>query len=129
MMCTLKTYMLRVTVQRRSCISAFVERVVTSFAYVEQMQQFFSSDFALALELDGLNESHPILQEVASPDEINSLFDSISYSKVSNMGLYVHRSILVDKFLQLRRCLRTIGWLDILTFLYFARNILLEYAY
>ena len=91
-----------VPVRRRSCISASVERVVTSFAYVEQMQQFFSSDFALALNLDGLNESHPILQEVASPDEINSLFDSISYSKVSNMGLYV--GALVVKFVQLRRC-------------------------
>ena len=40
------------------------------------------SDLSLALGLDSLNESHPILQEVASPDEINSLFDTISYSKV-----------------------------------------------
>ncbi len=48
-----------------------------------QMQQFIYSDLTEALHLDGLNESHPILQEVASPDEINSLFDSISYSKVS----------------------------------------------
>ena len=47
------------------------------------MQQFFFSDVTQALDLDGLNESHPILQEVASPDEINSLFDSISYSKVT----------------------------------------------
>ena len=41
-----------------------------------------ASDFVDALSLDGLNESHPILQEVKNPDEINSLFDSISYSKV-----------------------------------------------
>ena len=47
-----------------------------------QLDQFFGSDLSGALDLDSLNESHPILQEVASPDEINSLFDTISYSKV-----------------------------------------------
>ena len=47
-----------------------------------QLDQFFGADLSLALELDSLNQSHPILQEVASPDEINSLFDTISYSKV-----------------------------------------------
>jgi len=50
------------------------------------MQQFYFSDLTQALSLDGLNESHPILQEVASPDEINSLFDSISYSKVRQVA-------------------------------------------
>lgn len=38
--------------------------------------------YVSALTLDGLNESHPILQEVKNPDEISSLFDSISYDKV-----------------------------------------------
>ena len=32
---------------------------------------------------DGLNESHAIIQDVSNPNEINSLFDSISYQKVS----------------------------------------------
>ena len=48
-----------------------------------QMDQFVVADLSTALSLDSLNESHPILQEVGNPDEINSLFDSISYSKVS----------------------------------------------
>ncbi len=52
------------------------------FATVFQLEQFVADDMVLALELDGLSESHPILQEVAHPSEINSLFDSISYSKV-----------------------------------------------
>ena len=47
-----------------------------------QLDQFVVEDLTLALKLDGLNESHPILQEVGHPDEINALFDSISYSKV-----------------------------------------------
>ena len=36
-----------------------------------------------AFSADGLNESHPIVQTVSNPNEINALFDSISYSKVS----------------------------------------------
>ena len=59
--------------------------VLTTFTtYCPQLDQFFGSDLSGALNLDSLNESHPILQEVASPDEINSLFDAISYSKVTD---------------------------------------------
>ena len=47
-----------------------------------QLDQFVVGDLIGALAADSLNESHPILQEVSSPNEINSLFDSISYSKV-----------------------------------------------
>ena len=43
------------------------------------------SDLVPALALDGLNESHPILQDVKNPNEISSLFDSISYSKVCSI--------------------------------------------
>jgi len=46
-------------------------------------------DLTGALAADSLNESHPILQEVSSPNEINSLFDSISYSKVRMSILHV----------------------------------------
>ncbi len=47
-----------------------------------QLDQFFAEDLSSALELDALNESHPILQPVNNPDEIESLFDTISYAKV-----------------------------------------------
>ena len=47
-----------------------------------QMEQFVSEDVTKALAADGLNESHPILQEVKDPAEINSLLDYITYSKV-----------------------------------------------
>ena len=34
------------------------------------------------MEFDGLVTSHPIYVPVANPDEINEIFDKISYSKV-----------------------------------------------
>ena len=48
-----------------------------------QLEEFLTSDVFLAFVADGVNESHPIIQTVSNPDEINELFDSISYSKVS----------------------------------------------
>ena len=35
-----------------------------------------------AFSLDGLQNSHPIKVPVNHPDEINEIFDSISYNKV-----------------------------------------------
>ena len=35
-----------------------------------------------ALALDSLHDSHPISVEVTDPDEVESIFDAISYSKV-----------------------------------------------
>ena len=49
-----------------------------------QLEQFLVSDLSYALSEDSLLESHPILFHVSNPDEINSLFDSITYSKVAN---------------------------------------------
>ena len=43
--------------------------------------QFVSSDVNAGLGLDGLENSHPIEQEVKDPSEINQLFDAISYQK------------------------------------------------
>ena len=42
---------------------------------------FVIDDTNVALELDGLANSHPIEQEVNNPAEIGQLFDAISYSK------------------------------------------------
>lgn len=47
-----------------------------------QMQdQFVIDDLLRALYLDSLTTSHPISVPVHSPDEINDIFDTISYSK------------------------------------------------
>jgi len=46
------------------------------------MDQFVVRDLQTALTLDGLNTSHPIITGATDPDEINALFDAISYEKV-----------------------------------------------
>jgi puromycin-sensitive aminopeptidase len=43
--------------------------------------QFIFSDTGPAMSLDGLKNTHPIEAEVKTPNEINELFDAISYSK------------------------------------------------
>lgn len=45
--------------------------------------QFVSTDYSRCLELDSLDNSHPIEVEVGHPSEIDEIFDSISYSKGS----------------------------------------------
>lgn len=48
-----------------------------------QLDGFVVSDMVAAFTLDGLANSHPIKVPVNHPDEINEIFDSISYNKVS----------------------------------------------
>lgn len=43
--------------------------------------QFVTMDLGSALKLDGLENTHPIEVEVYHPDEINEIFDAVSYSK------------------------------------------------
>ena len=47
----------------------------------EMWTQFIVMDVNAGMGLDGLENSHPIEQEVKDPTEINQLFDAISYSK------------------------------------------------
>ncbi len=47
-----------------------------------------TSDYMRALELDALNNSHPIEVPVGHPSEVDEIFDAISYSKVNvSIGL------------------------------------------
>jgi puromycin-sensitive aminopeptidase len=43
--------------------------------------QFLSADIGPAMALDGLRNTHPIEAEIKTPNDINELFDAISYSK------------------------------------------------
>ena len=47
------------------------------------MDQFVIDDLQYVFRSDGLANSHPIFVPVNHPDEINEIFDRISYSKVS----------------------------------------------
>lgn len=47
----------------------------------QQWMQFVSTTFAAALRLDALRSSHPIEVEVARAQQVNEIFDAISYCK------------------------------------------------
>ena len=49
------------------------------------MDQFVTYDVHPTLKADGLATSHPIYVEVEHPDEIDEIFDSISYGKVLSL--------------------------------------------
>lgn len=57
-----------------------------------QMSQFVTEDVQTVMINDAGVYSHPIIVAVESPDQINEVFDVISYSKVRSrtLVLYLH---------------------------------------
>lgn len=49
------------------------------------LEQFVYQDLQKVLTIDSLATSHPISIPVKHPDEINEIFDSISYSKGASL--------------------------------------------
>ena len=47
----------------------------------EMDSQFLTMDLHRVMDLDATINSHPIVQEVAHPDQITEIFDTISYAK------------------------------------------------
>jgi len=68
--------------------ASFVEYVGVDFIKPEwkMMEQFVLEKTQPALALDALASSHPISVEVRDPKEIEAIFDTISYSKVSQVS-------------------------------------------
>lgn len=60
--------------------------------------QFLIMDHNVALGLDGLGNSHPIEIKVNHPNEINEIFDKISYSKGASIIRMLAEYIGKDKF-------------------------------
>ena len=60
--------------------------------------QFVAADTNRALELDGLENSHPIEQPVNNPAEIGELFDAISYSKGGSILRMLEHFVGPDDF-------------------------------
>ncbi|XP_028392975.1 puromycin-sensitive aminopeptidase-like [Dendronephthya gigantea] len=52
--------------------------------------QFVTSDYTRALDLDAMNNSHPIEVPVGGPDEVDEIFDLISYSKGASVIRMLH---------------------------------------
>jgi len=59
---------------------------------------YLADRYALALRLDSLSNSHPIEIKVNHPDEINEIFDMVSYAKGSAMIRQLAEYIGHDKF-------------------------------
>ena len=59
---------------------------------------YLSDRYALALRLDSLSNSHPIEIEVNHPDEINEIFDMVSYAKGGAMIRQLAEYIGHDNF-------------------------------
>lgn len=63
-------------------------------------ENYVVEDYAAAMNLDGLRSSHPIEVPVKRVAEINQVFDSISYSKGSNVIRMVSNYLGEDVFLE-----------------------------
>ncbi|KAK3096131.1 hypothetical protein FSP39_023548 [Pinctada imbricata] len=60
--------------------------------------QFVNADLGRALELDALHNSHPIEVPVGHPDEVDEIFDAISYSKGASVIRMLHDYIGDEDF-------------------------------
>ena len=70
----------------------------TSHAEWNFLDFFIVGDLHLALEVDGYNETHPIIQPAETLSEINALFDTISYSKGASLIRMIVGFMGMDKF-------------------------------
>lgn len=63
----------------------FINLLFILLIFILQFEQFIL-DLYDVFEIDCLVTSHPIYVPVQNPDEINEIFDTISYSKVKTDG-------------------------------------------
>ena len=64
----------------------------------EEWTQFITMDSIAGLNLDGLENSHPIAQDVNNPAEVSQLFDAISYSKGASILRMLEEYLGEDAF-------------------------------
>jgi aminopeptidase N len=63
------------------------------------MEQFVIDEIQNVFSLDALESSHPISIEVGHPDEINEIFDRISYHKGTKRAHLILSFLLISKLL------------------------------
>lgn len=68
------------------------------FPYYDIWTQFVTDTLTRALELDALNNSHPIEVAVNNPSEVDEIFDTISYSKGASVIRMLHSFIGDEDF-------------------------------
>lgn len=60
--------------------------------------QFINDEQAVGLRQDSLEFTHPIEMKISNPDEIRTVFDSISYDKGASVITMLHDYVGSDKF-------------------------------
>ncbi|TNN07047.1 Puromycin-sensitive aminopeptidase [Schistosoma japonicum] len=80
--------------------AAWIEYFCSDRCYPEMdiWTHFSYHRLASALRLDALSSSHPIEVEVSNPDEINEIFDTISYCKGASLINMLHAFLGDDAF-------------------------------
>lgn len=80
--------------------ASFSEFLCTHFLFPEYdiWTQFVTDMYTRALNLDSLKSSHPIEVEVQHPDEIDEIFDEISYNKGACVIRMLHNYIGDEDF-------------------------------
>ena len=64
------------------------------------LDQFVVNELQNVLTLDALVTSHPISVEVGNPEQINEIFDRISYDKGSSLIRMMDHYLTTDVFRQ-----------------------------
>ncbi|KAL4217239.1 hypothetical protein ACF0H5_023690 [Mactra antiquata] len=80
--------------------ASWIEYLCVDFCFPEFdiWTQFVNQDLGRALELDALHTSHPIEVPVGGPEEVDEIFDAISYSKGASVIRMLHNYIGDDDF-------------------------------
>lgn len=80
--------------------ASWVEYLAVDHIYPEweMWTQFVTDDYLRAQELDALANTHPIEVEVHHPNEIDEIFDAISYSKGASVIRMLYHYIGEDAF-------------------------------
>ncbi|XP_066249820.1 puromycin-sensitive aminopeptidase [Euwallacea similis] len=80
--------------------ASFVEFLCVNYLFPEYdiWTQFVNDSYIRALELDSLNNSHPIEVPVGNPSEIDEIFDDISYNKGASVIRMLHHYIGDEDF-------------------------------
>ncbi|CAK8674637.1 unnamed protein product [Clavelina lepadiformis] len=82
--------------------ASFMEYLATDHCHpkFDIWTQFITHDLVRALDLDALDNSHPIEVPVGHPDEVDEIFDIISYSKGASVIRMLHNWIGDESFRQ-----------------------------
>ncbi|CAG9771129.1 unnamed protein product [Ceutorhynchus assimilis] len=80
--------------------ASFVEFLCVNYLFPQYdiWTQFVNDSYIKALELDSLNNSHPIEVPVGHPSEVDEIFDDISYNKGASVIRMLHHYIGDEDF-------------------------------